>query len=140
MSTFKDGDLAEVIKEIPWDDSKTVGTKVVIDGDPYEGDFDEDFPDIDCELVDVDDPNGMWFGGDPIPVTHLRKIEGASLPTAKELARDLHSSITWMDTISVSEVGEQSEDGQTLYVIGETPEGYAVTFYVRVYGVDRYFY
>ena len=137
--TFKDGDLAEVVKEIPWGGSKPVGTKVVIDGYPYEDEFD-DYPEVASDLVDVSDPNGLWFGGDPMPVTHLRKIETKPLQTAKEIASDLHSSILDIDSIRVMEVGEQSEDGSTLYVVGKTPEGYAVSFNVTVHSVSRHYF
>lgn len=140
--TFNEGDLVEVTNAIPWDDSKPVGTLLLIDSAPREYQWVKDeFPDIEGPFYDVADPQGMWFGGDSVPASHIKLVKESAdvIPTAKAIAQGLHAGLMCMDrdVLRIEEVGEESEDGATLYAYGSTPDGVRVSFLLRVGAVMR---
>lgn len=139
--TIAHGDLVEVTKTIPWANKHTpVGARLIVGSDPEPMEADEDHPDITGDGFTPQDPAGMWFGGDEVPVSHVKVIKSASdvLPSAKDIAKGLHMGILDTDesVVRVTEVGEQSEDGTTLYAFGTTPEGVRVSFLVKVGAVE----
>lgn len=140
--TIAHGDLVEVTTPIPWTDDKrfAVGARLLVASDPEPMDDDESYPGITGEGFIPQDPAGMWFGGDEVPVSHVKIIKSASdlLPSAKDIAKGLRMGILDTDesVVRVTEVGEQSEDGTTLYAFGTTPEGVRVSFLVRVGAVQ----
>lgn len=137
MTEIHYGDLVEVISPIPWDDEKPVGTRLLVEGEPFSDEsFSYDFPEITGDLVEVSDPMGMWSGGDPVPISHLKLVKaGVSLiPTAGQIADSLHMGLLGADetVVKIFEVGQQSEDGSALYALGRTPEGVAIQFEIQV--------
>ena len=141
-TTLQNGDLVEITRPIPWHEDKPVGTRLLIDSDAYqEPGAEADFPDVGGPFYDVADPQGMWFGGDNVPASHIRLVKRAAdlMPTAKAIAQGLHTGLMCMDrdVLRIEEVGEESEDGATLYVYGSTPDGVRVSFLLRVGAVMR---
>lgn len=141
-TTLKNGDLVEIARPIPWHEDKPVGTRLLIDSDAYQDHGAEaDFPEVSGPFYDAADPQGMWFGGDNVPASHIRFVKRAAdlMPSAKDIARGLHSGLMSIDrdVLRIDEVGEQSEDGATLYAYGTTPDGVRVSFLVRVGTVER---
>lgn len=149
MSDFYDGDLVEVVKDFPWadPDNHRIGARLIVEGDPMPPDsyLDEEYPGMgfgDDELVMVSDPQGMWMGGDDVPVSCLKLVKRGSdqLPTARDIAHEVQDALHDMwnsSVVRVHETGEQSEDGATIYAIGSTPDGVGVQFLVRVGAVER---
>lgn len=138
-ATFQNGDLVEVATPIPWHDDKPVGTRLLIDSDAYQSD--DAGPNVEGPFYDVADPQNRWCGGDGVPASHLRLVQRSAdvVPTAKAIAGAMHSALLDVDSdvLSVHEVGEESDDGATLYARGTTSEGVEVTFLVRVGAVQQ---
>lgn len=135
------GDLVEVTTPIPWNPKHTtVGARLIVASDPEPMDDDADYPNITGDGFTPQDPAGAWFGGDEVPTSHVKVIKTAAnlLPSAKDIAKGLHMGIldTDEDVIRVTEVGEQSEDGTTLYASGITPDGVRASFLVKVGAVE----
>lgn len=131
------GDLVEVIESFPWANEHTqVGARLIVATDPEP--MDQDFPCLPGDSFLPQDPKGRWFGGDDVPVSHVKVIKRVQdvLPTAQAIAKAIQSALhdANEDTIRVTETGEQSED--TLYAVGETPDGVRVSFLVKVGAVE----
>lgn len=143
--TIAEGDLVEITTPIPNGEPRFgVGTRFIVGTTPAPMDEHDAaaYPEFTGPVFEPEDPKGRWFGADIVPISHVKLIQKAAdqLLDPKELAQAVaHGVMAGLDddVLRVIETGVQSEDGQTMYVIGSTPEGIRVSFLIRVGEIER---